>query len=166
MEAIAKAKYIKGSPRKARLVIDMIRGVNVAKALAILQFTNKRATDPISTCLKSAIANATFKAEQDNIAVDPDDLWVKTCFVDIGPTKGRRRMRPAPQGRAYKEQRHYCHITIAVSSEKPEVKLKEKPKKMVRETVTVETTPVKAATKAVKTEKKVAEVTETTETKE
>jgi large subunit ribosomal protein L22 len=165
MEAIAKAKYIKGSPRKARLVIDMIRGVNVAKALAILQFTNKRATDPISTCLKSAIANATFKAEQDNIAVDPDDLWVKTCFVDIGPTKGRRRMRPAPQGRAYKEQRHYCHITIAVSSEKPEVKLKEKPKKMVRETVTVETKPAKPA-KAVKTEKKVAEVTETTETKE
>ena len=173
MEAIAKAKYIKGSPRKARLVIDMIRGVNVAKALAILQFTNKRATDPISTCLKSAIANATFKAEQDNIAVDPDDLWVKTCFVDIGPTKGRRRMRPAPQGRAYKEQRHYCHITIAVSSDKPVVKLKEKPKKMVRETVAVETVAPKAVetksvktTKVVKTENKVAEVTETTETKE
>ncbi len=165
MEAIAKAKYIKGSPRKARLVIDMIRGVNVAKALAILQFTNKRATDPISTCLKSAIANATFKAEQDNIAVDPDDLWVKTCFVDIGPTKGRRRMRPAPQGRAYKEQRHYCHITIAVSSDKPVIKLKEKPKKMVRETVAVETKTVKT-TKVVETENKVAEVTETTETKE
>jgi large subunit ribosomal protein L22 len=165
MEAIAKAKYIKGSPRKARLVIDMIRGVNVAKALAILQFTNKRATDPISTCLKSAIANATFKAEQENIAVDPDDLWVKTCFVDMGPTKGRRRMRPAPQGRAYKEQRHYCHITIAVSSDKPEVKLKEKPKKMVRETVAAEVKPV-AEKKAVKTENKAAENTEATETKE
>jgi large subunit ribosomal protein L22 len=118
MEAVAKTKYLKGSPRKARLVIDMIRGVNVGKALAILQFTNKRATDPIAKCLKSAVANATFKAEQQNIAVDPDDLFVKTCFVDMGPTKNRRRMRPAPQGRAYKEQRHYCHITILVSSDK------------------------------------------------
>src|SRR5204863_9487333 len=45
------------------------------------------------------------------------DLWIKTCFVDMGPTKGRRRMRPAPQGRAYREQRHYCHITIQVKSE-------------------------------------------------
>ncbi len=121
MEAVAKTKYLKGSPRKARLVIDLIRGENVGKALAILQFTNKRATDPIAKCLKSAVANATFKAEQQNIAVDPDDLFVKTCFVDMGPTKNRRRMRPAPQGRAYKEQRHYCHITILVSSDKPEV---------------------------------------------
>jgi large subunit ribosomal protein L22 len=121
MEAVAKTKYLKGSPRKARLVIDLIRGENVGKALAILQFTNKRATDPIAKCLKSAVANATFKAEQQNIAVDPDDLFVKTCFVDMGPTKNRRRMRPAPQGRAYKEQRHYCHITILVSSDKPAV---------------------------------------------
>src|SRR6185295_8101780 len=117
MEAIAKTKYLKGSPRKARLVIDLIRGENVSKALAILKFTDKRAADPIAQCLNSAIANATYKAEQQNIAIDPDDLWVKTCFVDMGPTKGRRRMRPAPQGRAYREQRHYCHITIEVTSE-------------------------------------------------
>ena len=117
MEAIAKTKYLKGSPRKARLVIDLIRGVNVSRALSILKFTDKRAAQPIAQCLSSAIANATYKAEQDNIAIDPDDLWIKTCFVDMGPTKGRRRMRPAPQGRAYREQRHYCHITIEVSSE-------------------------------------------------
>jgi large subunit ribosomal protein L22 len=119
MEAIAKAKYLKGSPRKARLVIDLIRGRNVSQALAILKFTNKRAADPIAKCLNSAIANATYLAEQKNIAVDPDDLWVKTCFVDMGPTKHRRRMRPAPQGRAYREQRHYCHITIEVTSDAP-----------------------------------------------
>jgi large subunit ribosomal protein L22 len=119
MEAIAKAKYLKGSPRKARLVIDLIRGRNVSQALAILKFTNKRAAEPIAKCLNSAIANATYLAEQNNIAVDPDDLWVKTCFVDMGPTKHRRRMRPAPQGRAYREQRHYCHITIEVTSEAP-----------------------------------------------
>ena len=117
MEAIAKTKYLKGSPRKARLVIDLIRGENVSRALSILRFTDKRAAQPIAQCLSSAIANATYKAEQDNIAIDPDDLWIKTCFVDIGPTKGRRRMRPAPQGRAYREQRHYCHITIQVTSE-------------------------------------------------
>ena len=117
MEAIAKTKYLKGSPRKARLVIDLIRGANVSRALSILRFTDKRAADPIAQCLNSAIANATYKAEQQNIAIDPDDLWIRTCFVDMGPTKGRRRMRPAPQGRAYREQRHYCHITIEVTSE-------------------------------------------------
>ncbi len=117
MEAVAKLKHLKGSPRKARLVIDLIRGRNVSQALSILKFTNKRAADPISKCLSSAIANATYLAEQQNIAIDPDGLWVKTCFVDMGPTKNRRRMRPAPQGRAYREQRHYCHITIHVTSE-------------------------------------------------
>jgi large subunit ribosomal protein L22 len=120
MEAIAKTKHLKGSPRKARLVIDMIRGVNVSRALAILKFTDKRAADPIAKTLKSAIANATFKAEKQNIAIDPDDLFIKSCFVDMGAHKNRRRMRPAPQGRAYREQRHYCHITIEVSSEKPD----------------------------------------------
>jgi large subunit ribosomal protein L22 len=117
MEAIAKTKYLKGSPRKTRLVIDMIRGVNVSRALSILKFTDKRAADPIAKTLQSAIANATSLAEQQNIAIDPDDLWVKMCFVDMGPTKNRRRVRPAPQGRAYREQRHYCHITIQVTSE-------------------------------------------------
>lgn len=117
MEAVAKTKYLKGSPRKARLVIDLIRGVNVSRALSILKFTDKRAADPIAQCLNSAIANATYKAEKENIAIDPDDLWVKTCFVDMGPHKHRSRMRPAPQGRAYREQRHYCHITIHVTSE-------------------------------------------------
>lgn len=122
MEAIAKAKYLKGSPRKARLVIDLVRGKNVSHALAILKFTNKRAADPIAKCIRSAVANATYKAEQENIAIDPDDLWIKSCFVDIGPTKNRRRLRPAPQGRAFFERRHFCHITIELTSEAPEVK--------------------------------------------
>ena len=120
MEAVAKTKNLKGSPRKARLVIDLIRGRNVSQALAILKFTDKRAADPISKTLQSAIANATYLAEKQNIAIDPDDLFIKSCFVDMGVHKNRRRMRPAPQGRAYKEQRHYCHITILVSSDKPE----------------------------------------------
>lgn len=132
MEAIAKTRHLKGSPRKARLVIDLIRGRNVSQALNILKFTDKRAADPIAKTLRSAIANATYQAEQANIAIDPDDLYVKTCFVDMGAHKNRRRMRPAPQGRAYREQRHYCHITILVSSDKPEVKEIEKPVKKAK----------------------------------
>lgn len=129
MEAIAKTRNLKGSPRKARLVIDLIRGRNVSHALNILKFTDKRAADPIAKTLRSAIANATYQAEQQNIAIDPDDLWVKTCFVDMGVHKNRRRMRPAPQGRAYRETRHYCHITILVSSDAPVQKEEEKPRK-------------------------------------
>ena len=161
MEAIAKTKYLKGSPRKARLVIDLIRGQNVSRALAILKFTEKRAAQPISKCLNSAIANATYIAEQQNIAIDPDDLWVKSCFVDMGPTKGRRRMRPAPQGRAYREQRHYCHITIEVTSEekpKTEKELKAEASKAKRdaEKKTISAKPKKAAKKDAPKEAKAA----------
>ncbi len=121
MEARASAKYLRGSAQKARLVIDMIRGKNVNEALAILQWTNKRAADSIEKCVRSAIANASEAAEKANIAIDPDDLWVKAAFVDRGPTKHRRRVRPAPQGRAYREQRHFCNVTILLSSDEREV---------------------------------------------
>lgn len=117
MESIASARYLRGSAQKARLVVDMIRGKNVNQALAILRFTSKRAADGIEKCVRSAIANATEAAEKANIAVDPDELWVKAAYVDRGPTKGRRRVRPAPQGRAYREQRHFCHVTVLVSSD-------------------------------------------------
>jgi large subunit ribosomal protein L22 len=120
MDARASAKYLRGSPQKARLVIDMIRGKNVNEALAVLQYTNKRAADGIEKCLRSAVANATEAAEKANIAVDPDDLWVKAAFIDMGPTKNRRRMRPAPQGRAYKERRHFHHVTLLLSSDEAE----------------------------------------------
>ena len=117
MEATASAKYLRGSAQKARLVVDMIRGKGVAEALAVLRFTNKRAADGIEKCVRSAVANATEKAEKQNIAVDPDDLWVKACYVDMGPTKNRRRVRPAPQGRAFREQRHFHHVTVLLSTD-------------------------------------------------
>src|SRR6266436_2246973 len=123
MEAIASAKYLRGSARKARLVVDLIRGKDVNRALAILRYANKRAADGIEKCMRSAIANASEAAEKANVAIDPDDLWVKTAFVDRGPTKNRRRVRPAPQGRAYRDQRHFCHVTILLSNDaKPEPK--------------------------------------------
>src|SRR6266446_6771547 len=117
MEAIASAKYLRGSAQKARLVVDMIRGKDVNQALAILRYANKRAALGIEKCVRSAIANANEAAEKANISIDPDDLWVKAAYVDRGPTKNRRRVRPAPQGRAYREQRHFCHVTILLSSD-------------------------------------------------
>lgn len=125
MESTASAKYLRGSAQKARLVVDMIRGKDVNKALAILRFSSKRAADLIEKCMRSAIANANETAEKANISIDPDDLWVKAAFVDRGPTKNRRRVRPAPQGRAYREQRHFCHVTILLSNDaRPEPKAK------------------------------------------
>jgi large subunit ribosomal protein L22 len=117
MEATASARYLRGSAQKARLVVDLIRGKDVNQALAILRFTKKRAATSIEKCMRSAIANANEIAEKANISIDPDDLWVRTAFVDRGPTKNRRRVRPAPQGRAYREQRHFCHVTISLSND-------------------------------------------------
>jgi len=138
MEATASARYLRGSAQKARLVVDMIRGKDVNQALAILRFSKKRAAGGIEKCMRSAIANANEVAEKANISIDPDDLWVRTAFVDRGPTKNRRRVRPAPQGRAYREQRHFCHITISLSNDakpaakgsKPEAVAEAKPAKL------------------------------------
>jgi large subunit ribosomal protein L22 len=120
MEARASAKFLRGSAQKARLVVDMIRGKNVNQALAILRYSNKRAALGIEKCVKSAIANANEAAEKANVSVDPDDLWLKAAYVDRGPTKNRSRMRPAPQGRAYRERRHFCHVTVLVSNDREE----------------------------------------------
>jgi large subunit ribosomal protein L22 len=123
MEATASARYLRGSAQKARLVVDLIRGKDVNKALAILRFSKKRAARGVEKCMRSAIANANEAAEKANVSIDPDDLWVRAAFVDRGPTKNLRRVRPAPQGRAYREQRHFCHITISLSNdEKPQPK--------------------------------------------
>ena len=145
MEATASAKYLRGSAQKARLVVDMIRGKDVNQALAILRFTKKRAAGHVEKCMRSAIANANEAAEKANISIDPDDLWVRTAFVDRGPTKNRRRVRPAPQGRAYREQRHFCHVTISLSNDaRPEPKAAKNGRKPVGEAVVEEE---KAATK-------------------
>ena len=101
---------MKGSPQKARLVIDLIRGRRVQEALAILRFTKKRATQPIEKVLLSAVANAKEK----NATADVDSFIVDRAVVDSGPTKYRRRVRPAPMGRAYRQQRRYKHISITI----------------------------------------------------
>ena len=146
MEARASAKYLRGSPQKARLVVDMIRGKDVNEALAILRFTRKRAAAHIEKCMRSAIANANEAAEKANISIDPDDLWVRTAFVDRGPTKHQRRVRPAPQGRAYREQRHFCHVTISLSNDaRPEPRANGKPNGKAGKTEGAEKKPAKLA---------------------
>jgi large subunit ribosomal protein L22 len=119
MEAIAKATNVKGSSQKAKLIVDLIRGRKVADALAQLKFSGKRLAVPVERVLRSAINNAEQLAETENVIVDVDDLYIKECYVGKGTTKYRRRVRPAPMGRAYRQQRHYCHITVMVSNEKP-----------------------------------------------
>lgn len=110
MEARAKGKFLRGSPQKARLVIDLIRGRSVQNALGILRFTKKRATRSIEKVLLSAVANAREKFA----SADVDQFVVAQAVVDMGPTKWRRRIRPAPMGRAYREQRRYKHILITI----------------------------------------------------
>src|SRR5262249_10115599 len=123
MEATASARYLRGAAQKGRLVAAMICGKDVNQALSTFGHSKKRAAASIEKCMRSAIANANEAAEKANVSIDPDDLWVKTAFVDRGPTKNRRRVRPAPQGRAYREQRHFCHVTILLSNDaKPEPK--------------------------------------------
>jgi large subunit ribosomal protein L22 len=120
MEAIARAKNVKVSSQKAKLVMDLIRGRMYSEARDILKFTNKRAAGLIYKVLESARDNAEKKAQSENIAVDVDELWVKACFAHTGTTKFRRRVRPAPMGRAYRERRHYSHLSVTISSEKRE----------------------------------------------
>ncbi len=120
MEAIAKARNVKISSQKAKLVMDLIRGRMYSEARDILMFTNKRAAGQIYKVLESARANAEQIAQGQNVLVDVDELWVKECYAHTGTTKHRRRVRPAPMGRAYRERRHYSHLTVIVSSDKRE----------------------------------------------
>lgn len=108
MEARATTKYLLGSPQKARLVIDQIRGKKVGEALSILRFTKKGVTRDIEKVLRSAIANA----EQKSDTVDVDRLVVSKAYVNEGPRA--KRIRPAPMGRAYRYQRRMSHITVVV----------------------------------------------------
>jgi large subunit ribosomal protein L22 len=114
MEAKATGKYLKGSAQKARLVVDQVRGKKVEEALGILQFSPRRAAKLIEKVLRSAVANA----EHSSTTVSLEDLFVKEICVDTGPTKWRRRVRPAPMGRAYRQMRRANHVTVRLSDGK------------------------------------------------
>ncbi len=109
MEARAEARYIRVSPQKARLVVDLIRGRKAGEALTILRSTNKRIAPVVEKVLRSAIANAQNRSAD----VDVDKLIVREAYVNDGPRQ--KRIRPAPMGRAYRYQRRISHIAVEVA---------------------------------------------------
>lgn len=114
-QAIAKARNVRTSPRKARLVIDEIRGKRVDEALAMLKFTPNKAADLIEKVVQSAAANA-----ENNFNMDGKNLKIALAMVDGGPLM--KRLRYAPQGRGYRMLKRLSHITIGVEECEPKVK--------------------------------------------
>ena len=112
--ATAEARYVRVSPQKARLVVDMIRGQQAGDAINVLRATNKRVAGPVEKVLKSAIANAESKSNE----VDVDRLYVSEAYVNEGPRQ--KRIRPAPMGRAYRYQRRTSHIVVKLGEREPE----------------------------------------------
>ena len=107
--AAAEARYVRVSPQKARLVVDMIRGLQAGDAVNVLGSVNKGITGVVEKVLKSAIANAENRSQD----VDVDKLFVSEAYVNEGPRQ--KRIRPAPMGRAYRYQRRTSHIVVKVS---------------------------------------------------
>src|ERR1700734_4037730 len=113
IEGIAKMRYARVSPQKARLVVDLIRGKRAEEALQTLRFTKKRVAKDVEKTLRSAIANAERKAEDAGETLDVDELYVTTCYVNEGPRW--KRMRPAPMGRGFRYQKRTSHIVVEVA---------------------------------------------------
>ncbi|WP_127783982.1 50S ribosomal protein L22 [Rhodococcus sp. X156] len=107
--AMAKARYVRVTPMKARRVVELIKGRPAAEALAVLRFAPQAASEPVAKVLASAVANA-----ENNLGLDPATLVVSTAFVDEGPTL--KRFQPRAQGRAFRIRKRTSHITIEVES--------------------------------------------------
>jgi large subunit ribosomal protein L22 len=107
--AIARARYVRVTPMKARRVVDLIRNTPAKQALDVLKFAPQAAAEPVAKVLASAIANA-----ENNFQLDPDTLWISVAYVDEGATL--KRFRPRAQGRAYRIRKRTSHITIEVES--------------------------------------------------
>jgi len=108
MEAKAVAKYVRIAPRKVRVVMNLIRGKNVADAFAILKFTPKVGAEVIEKVLKSAVANA-----ENNFDMNVDKLYVSSAYVDQGPTL--KRIHPRSRGQAFSILKRTSHVTVVVS---------------------------------------------------
>jgi len=107
--AMARARFVRTTPMKARRVVDLIRGRNAAEALSVLKFAPQAASEPVAKVLASAMANA-----ENNLDLDPETLWISAAYVDEGPTL--KRFRPRAQGRAYRINKRTSHITVEVES--------------------------------------------------
>ena len=116
IEAQATARYVRTSAQKAGLVMDLIRGRDVNRALATLQFTRKGVSHDISKLLRSAIANA---QQKDGFGGDVDRLYVSACYANQGPSM--KRIRPAPMGRAFRVVKRTAHLTVHVTERPLEI---------------------------------------------
>ncbi len=112
MEAVARLRNLPTSPRKMRLLADLIRGMEVENALNTLKFSTKHPSVPLEKLLLSAVAN--WRVKNEGVDVAEANLVVKTIFVDGG--RVLKRMRPAPQGRAYRVRKRSNHVTLIVDS--------------------------------------------------
>ena len=113
MEFRAEMRYLRVSPQKARLVLELIKGRKVEEARNTLLFTKKRVAAHVGKLLQSALDNANFLSAEKNLDVDLDNLYVKNAIANDGPRM--KRIRPAPQGRAYRYQRRIAHITLVLA---------------------------------------------------
>ncbi len=113
MEFRAEKKYLRVSPQKARLVLDLIKGRRVEEARNTLLFTKKRVAEHVGKLLQSALDNANFLATEKGLDVEIDNLYVKSAIANDGPRM--KRIRPAPQGRAYRYQRRIAHIELILA---------------------------------------------------
>jgi large subunit ribosomal protein L22 len=113
MEFKASARFMRVSPQKARLVLELIKGRKVEDALNILAFTNKRVAATVEKLLRSAIENANYLSAEKNIDVDVDSLYVKNAVANDGPRM--KRIRPAPMGRAFRYVRRIAHIELVLA---------------------------------------------------
>ena len=113
IEGVAQARFIRVSPQKARLVVDLIRGQRAEDALHTLRFTKKRVAREVEKTLRSAIANAERKADDAGESLDVDALFVSRCFVNEGSRW--KRLRPAPMGRGFRYQKRTAHIVVEVA---------------------------------------------------
>jgi len=113
MEFRAESRFLRVSPQKARLVLDLIKGRRVEEARNILMFTKKHVAVPVGKLLQSAIDNANFLSTEKNIDVDLDRLYVKSAVAGDAPRM--KRIRPAPMGRAYRYVRRLAHIEIVLA---------------------------------------------------
>ena len=113
----AEAKFQRTSPQKAKLVLDLIKGLRVEQALNTVHFSNKRMAPVIEKVLRSAIQNATYVSQEQGLDVDIDNLYVRTAVANEGPRM--KRIRPAPMGRAFRYQRRLAHIVVTVAEKKP-----------------------------------------------
>ena len=114
----AEAKFQRTSPQKAKLVLDLIKGLRVEQAINTVHFSTKRIAPTVEKVLRSAIQNATYVSQEQGLDVDVDNLYVATAIANEGPRM--KRIRPAPMGRAFRYQRRLAHIIVTVA-EKPRV---------------------------------------------